>query len=633
VSVFPVVTGLYATVLAAMQVAAWLAMGSFAVPRMTRPIIALPVALLVGSATTAFLYAVFTLQGHVKMAIAVVAVVSIGALIVRIGWVITSVARVWNLIHFQTKPKWLAAGCGLVAVMYWIDAIVPPRDADVMRYHLAHIRQIILEGRWVALADYHYALPFGWSLNYLPFELLHIPEGAHLLNLGAWLIALLVIAALLRERGAPRASFLLLAFIALQPLVLKSATTAHADLYAVFVVLGIVLLLEDVSNATGAQMGLLGFVATVGAQSRYQLLGVTVCVFLVGVLLLIKRRIDIRMFSAAALGAVLGLLIASPFYVVNFLAFRNPFWPLLIPRFNGLELYASRVAENVNESLTGHLTMTELVRSARLLVTDQLAFPTPLLALASLASPLWSRDTTVRTLALFNAAFLCLWALVQPSLYPRFSILLVPPLLVGLGLSLRSISRIRVLNCLLCCGLIVGMIGFFVFDLYYSEDSARYVATGDSKTFHEATWFYPVYQWVNDSTPPQSRVLVIVRSGHSYYLDRAYRKADPFLSGYVDWEAVRRASDLTSVLDCARFDYVIYDATDWDGLIGGRNLDSALRNAISQRDLTMAKSFNVRLVTSRVRGEGVAATVWVLRRTANSPPDCARVRATQPFLD
>ena len=56
--------------------------------------------------------------------------------------------------------------------MYWLNAIVPPRDADVMRYHLAHVRQIARDGAWIAVPDFHYAIPFGWTLNFLPYEMM-----------------------------------------------------------------------------------------------------------------------------------------------------------------------------------------------------------------------------------------------------------------------------------------------------------------------------------------------------------------------------------------------------------------------------------------------------------------------------
>jgi len=503
-----------------------------------------------------------------------------------------------------------------------------------MRYHLAHIRQIIRDGRWVPLPEYTYALPFGWTINYLPFERLHLVESAHIVNLVLWLLALAIMAAVLKRKDAPLASYLLLLFVALHPLVIKSATTAHADLYAVFVVLAIVLFLIDLPAADGSEMVLLGFVSTIGAQSRYQLIGVSVVVFLIGVCYVVTKRTSVRLFGMAVAGAVMGLVVASPFYVVNYLSFRNPFWPLLVSKFNGLQLYANRVADNVNRSLTGAYNPREFLHSFSALLVDPIAFPIPVFGLLLLLAPLWSRDRAVRIACLFDGLFLLVWALVQPSLYSRFSMLLIPAIGIGLGLSWRAVSGRKSLNGLVSAGAALACAAFFVFDLHYSKDSARYVITGDDATYHEATWYYPVYQWVNKTTPQGSRFLVIVASGHSYYLDRSYRRADPFLSGYIDWDAVASDRELQDILACSHFDYVIYHLTAAAGQPGGANLDRVVHSATDHGLLTIEQAFELNLVTRRVSGEGIPASVWVLRRKERTePPNCASVKSRQPFLD
>lgn len=626
--------GIVSSVLGLIQIAAWLALGSFALPRSLDVLKGIVVAILIGSGVTGAVYAILTYSGHVDAAIALCAFVSLASLVLRVRWVVEATSAIWSELRPLLKSAWARAISLALCALYWVDSIVPPRDGDVMRYHLAHIRQIIRDGRWAPLPEYTYALPFGWTINYLPFERLHLVESAHILNLGLWLLALATMAAVFARKGASVASYLLLLFIALHPLVLKSATTAHADLYAVFVVLAIVLFLIDVPTASRSEMVLLGFVSTIGAQSRYQLLGVSVVVFLIGVWYMVTKRTSIRLFGMAVAGAVLGLIVASPFYVVNYLSFRNPFWPLLVAKINGLQLYADRVADNVNRSLTGAYNPREFLHSFSSLLVDPIAFPIPVFALVLLLAPLWSRDRAVRIACLFDGLFLLVWALVQPSLYPRFSMLLIPAIGIGLGLSWRSVSGRKSLNALISAGATLACAGFFVFDLHYSKDSARYVITGDEATYHEATWYYPVYQWVNGTTPPNSRFLVIVASGHSYYLDRSYRRADPFLSGYIDWDAVASDQDLQDILACSHFDYVIYHLAAAAGQPGGANLDRVVRSATDHGFLTIQRAFELNLVTRRVSGEGMPATLWVLRLTdPTNPPDCASVKSRQPFLD
>jgi hypothetical protein len=620
--------------LAIAQLAMWLAIGSFAIPNSLDRLVAVPSALLVGSGVTAAIYAILTYTGHVDAALVGCTSVGAGSLIMRAGWVRDAVTRTWlefAPIVGDIRSRVVVLG---LCVLYWLDSIVPPRDGDVMRYHLAHVRQIIRDGRWVPLPDYTYALPFGWTMNFLPFERLHLVEASHLANLGLWLLTLVVLGVLLRRKGAPFAAFILLLVVALQPLMLKSATTAHADLYSVFVVLAIVLFLLELPTLDTGQMMLLGFVSTIGAQSRYQLLGVSVVVLIIGLAHLAGKRISIKSFGAAMAGAALGLAVASPFYIVNYLAFKNPFWPLLVAKLNGLQLYADRVADNVNRSLSGPYSIVEYVHAFRTLMFDPVTFPIPILALLSVAAPLWSRDRVVRVSALFGGLFLLTWAVTQPSLYPRFSILLVPALVIGLGLSCRFFASRRIVNALICSGLLLAAGGFFAFDLFYSRDGVRYVVTGDEATYHQATWFYPVYKWVNETAPRGARFLVVVASGHSYYLDRNYRRADPFLSGYIDWDAVTSAQQLRDILSCSQFEYVIYNPAAAVGQLGGRNLDAAIHFSIDEGLLTIARRFDITLVTRRVNGEGEPATVLVLHRAFDgSVGACDQLKTIQPFLD
>ena len=633
-SVTPILIGVVSSLLGVLQLAMWLAIGSFAIPRNLDDLTAFPAALLVGSGATAAIYAILAYAGHVDAAILVNGTIGCISLVLRAHWLENAVKALW----FEFAPLMRNTASRVVGVtlclLYWADAIVPPRDGDVMRYHLAHVRQIIRDGRWAPLPDYTYALPFGWTINYLPFERLRLAEASHVLNLGLWLLALVVLATLLLRSNAPRAAFLLLLFVALHPLVLKSATTAHVDIYSVFVVLVVVLFLIQLTSLNMGQMILFGIVSTVGVQSRLQLIGVSVVVLFVGLGYLGMGRISMRLFGGAIAGAILGLILASPFYVVNYVAFANPFWPLLVAKLNGLQLYADRVADNVNRSLSGVYTVSGFLHSFRALLTDPITFPIPLLALLSLSSPIWSRDRAVRVSALFGGLFVFVWAVVQPALYSRFILVLVPSLVIALGLSWRKMNTKKALNALICWGLTLASAAFFAFDLYYSKDSLRYVVTGDDATYHEATWFYPVYRWVNETAPDDARFLVIVASGHSYYLDRSYRRADPFLSGYIDWDAVTSYQQLRDILGCSHFDYVIYHLGAGIGQRGGQNLDAAIRSSINHNILRIVQSFNVRLITRRVSSEGDAATVWVLRRTpADSTSRCELLKVTQPFLD
>jgi hypothetical protein len=221
-----------------------------------------------------------------------------------------------------------------------------------MRYHLAHIRQIIRDGRWETIPDYHYAFPFGWTINYLPFERLHFPEAAALVNVGLWLV---VVAGLLHvavtSKAAPAARLGIVALFA-HPFVVRTFASAMADAYAILVVFAIAALVLNLENLKGAGFVALGFVSWIGVQSRYQHIAwgiaasVVVAVFLV-------RSGGSKSLGKFAVGAAGALFLSAPFYLANARGLGNPFWPLLVKEVNGVSEYSSRVATAYTSAMTG----------------------------------------------------------------------------------------------------------------------------------------------------------------------------------------------------------------------------------------------------------------------------------------
>src|SRR5207249_2259222 len=134
-------------------------------------IISIPLSLLIGSALTAFMYAIFAATGHVQAGIAFGSVTVVVAVVLfrqRVFQMSRSLLTAYT--ELGSGRRWFLAPWTAALVLFWALAIIPPRDADVMRYHLAHIRQIDMENAWFPIPDWHYALPFGWTFNYLPFE-------------------------------------------------------------------------------------------------------------------------------------------------------------------------------------------------------------------------------------------------------------------------------------------------------------------------------------------------------------------------------------------------------------------------------------------------------------------------------
>jgi hypothetical protein len=614
----PLAIGLVATVLALVRITTWVAVGAWVTSREGEPV-AVPLGLVVGAAITGCCYALGALAGRLGLALGLDAAIAVVACMSNWRLTVQQLRDVQNqavdLCRAGPWTRWLSL---VWLVLAWLTAVAPPRDADVLRYHLAHVRQIVLEGRWARIPDTAYALPFGWSLTYLPFEELHTAIAAQMLNLAVWVIVLLAVSRRVRARASLILRLLLLA-LACQAMVFKAATTAHADAYVMLLTTVVALLLTPSAvPLTRRSAALLGFAAWVGAQSRYQALAIglaATATLLAAVGLGVVRP---RALLAAAGGAVAAAALAAPFYLTNLRWFGNPLWPLLASSHPAS--YADRIALVMAQRTSAPLALGWLPRGLYHLAIDITVFPIPWMVGAAMVAGWWTRRT--RLLAFFVTCYVLIWVLVEPSPYPRFIIYLVPlvPLLaadaVGRLASRRGARHRAVVGALgVGCGALAGFL------LVYSAPAVRYAVTGDRERYDRATWFAPVFRWANTATPATARFLVVVKSGGTYALERPYRRADPEGSAEIDWLAVQDARALVDRLRAAGFQYLMYEDRDWSLYPGGAQMARVVHDAMAEGLLRPVETFELQLVTSRLFDRSAATTVRVLRvPEATEPP-------------
>ena len=248
--------GLGASLLALVAASTWAAIGSlFRGATAPRDPLALPVALLIGSGVTAGALAVLTRAGIVIPGVAGVWAAGLAVLVARRRVVVEMVSTAIESFSKVLPDRALYWAGAPAAALLWLNAVAPPRDGDSMRYHLAHVRQIIQDGGWQSIADYHYALPFGWTLNYLPFELMHLPQAAQLLNASLLVVMLGSLLALLSERGVGPLWLAVVTALSAHPFVVRTFTGASADGYAIFVVFTVAAILLRADEARPGDAG------------------------------------------------------------------------------------------------------------------------------------------------------------------------------------------------------------------------------------------------------------------------------------------------------------------------------------------------------------------------------------------
>ena len=608
--------GLAALLLAALAALCAIAIGEPITRKVDNALLKLAAAMISGFGVVSFAVAA-TIWWSTALALVVQAVVSIGALAANHRGLLSLLRSAKAEAASAIGESRLVRGfLAIAAVLYGLDAIAPPRDGDVVRYHLAHIAQIIKDGSWHGIADYHYALPFGWTLNYLPFEAMGLPQGVHMLNALIIFVIVLIGLSVARRLSRPRAAVVVPLLFLLHPAVLKAGTTAFADAYTLLAILvATVLIGEWNRSAASPHLAFLaGFASWIGIQSRYQLIGFGVAATLGFLVSRPTSATIVRGLLSFALGAVAALTLASPFYLMNLHEFGNPVWPFFVAG-GANEPYVNVVGAAYQRSQTGEHSLRELFYGLRRLATYRDMIPIPFAVLFGIVIG-WIRfPRALRTTLIVTTAFVVLWMVAQPTLYGRFVLYFLPlamllwiEIMSGAGnggwklaIPAMSISAILLLSA----------------DIAYSADNLRFVATRDTPRFHRYTWYYPVYRWVNANTPRDARFAVIVWSGYSYYLDRQYRRADPWLAGEIDWNAIDGAEKLEKTLADRRIDFLIYDDRNWSFLNGGKNMTRAIHSAIESGALVPVRKFHERLYTSRLKGSYRESDVYVLRTRAS----------------
>jgi hypothetical protein len=591
------------------------AFGRALLRRRRAPWLTIPLAILAGAAALGVLYTILLWVGWRDAAIAADMAAMMLAVALRGRQTALEARRLFSpLLDLTRRNRWTVAVATAIAAIYLFDAAMPVREIDALRYHLAHIAQIDREGRWSSIAVAHYAFPFAWQTTFLPFVHFGLPEATQVVDLGVWLVAL---GAVVAQRGVQRigsAGALILAVVALSPVVVGTATTPNADAITLLSALVVALLLvgrtPDASGVGFGEATALGFAGWVAVGTRYQAVGIGIAATIVAVLWLAHSDRWVTLLGFIE-GAVLAWVLAAPFFLANAVWFGNPIWPL--HSVASPSDYAATVGHYYSTSWHGALTPGFVARSAAWLLVSPAAAPIPILLLAASCAAFLVRGSDAagsRRVALFSALFVICWVVAQPMLYPRFAIYLGGPALV-LALRHEPLFDRGALRRLTCSVLGVALFALGVYAIAGIVLDARTLSAGGREALRSGTWFHPAYEWINDSTPAGARILVITRSQETFYLDRFYRRADPGSSAEIDWPMLHGGAAFVSALRRRGFDYVLVDSVSQGGAPSGDNVGAAIADAARQGLLVERRRFPLTLSRSRFRRLGVPATLIV----------------------
>ncbi len=486
---------------------------------------------------------------------------------------IQEIGRFLKFYLFQDDrwTKWFILALGLFLIWLVLLAWTPPRSADAMRYHLAQLKDIVQNHGFVFRPYYHYNFPIYFSLLFLPVYMVFQGIGMKFAVLGYFLFSMIFILHLAArlELKHPRLLFFLIAFI---PLSYQEATIVTNDWTVIFyVVVGFSFLVDRTSPnrlfTTHMAFVSLGFALGV----KYLPI-----LFVPWFLLLAWEHLNTSAQKEQKVVYILTSLLTmgivmSPFYIRNFINTGNPFWPILQTIFTPEHDYLYQVTQRYSETMTGSRSLHELIGVAKRAVFSPM-IPCTIWLLGCWGVVVFPRN--VLKIGQGLLLFFVIWWVVSPKMYWRFSMYVMPVALIAGTLAYQSVMTKHYQWIKYIYMLLVGITISYGVGLgaYYSKGLLAYYIDRDLDKYHFATWYYPEYQLIHQELPADAHVLAIVLSGHTYYLDRNYLRADPHLSGLIDWQAIKSVEEFHDQLVKLKIDYVLYDKRDWGGYPGGANM-------------------------------------------------------------
>jgi len=499
-------------------------------------------------------------------------------------------------------------------LLYFASAYAPPRNGDAMRYHLAQVKDTVRHSGFVYRPYYHYNFPQYFHYLFTPVYMLVGGTGFQLSSFFYFFLVIFITLYLAFSTNQTKQLLLLAALIVFTPLCIRSASITGNDFATTFYcMLGLVIIM-DFKRDDKIRNLLLAFLSCGFALGcKYQVVLYMPIYILATIFVTRDRWHGYKKYVIPLFLATIPFMVASPFFIRNFYYTGDPVWPLLQDLFKVNQDYLYRITQGYNNILKGNISFGSLTKSVFTVVMPQKSWIFPFIWLLWLGY-YFVKSTSRWVYRTWVLLYLGFWFLLQPNMYPRFVIYIFPVIaIMSIGFYERFSKKSLLLGKLAYLMIALSIIFGMGFAIWYSLDSIEYQFTRDLKKYHEATWFYEQYQWINREVGDDGRILVIVNSGHTYYLDKDYIRADPWLTGTIDWMAIRNTEELKSVLQKLEIRYIFYHDMNWNKNPSEQKM-MRLIHELKEEDgtSTLLDEHNLKLITQRVLGRYCTTRAFLL---------------------
>lgn len=460
-----------------------------------------------------------------------------------------------NLCQHDKYRIVFIATTALLIIVLFLMAGTPPRHADAMRYHLAQLKDIVQNHGIVYRPYIHYQFPLSFSFAFLP--LYWLMGGVAIKFTVAVFFLLSQLATFSIGRAIGVRSLRLVFFILF--IIPISYSEAHEVLNSWIVVfsllIGILLLAQRPVIRGAIYPAFVAFGFALGV--KYQAILFLPWYIILGYPLIRGAKIQDQFLIIAKAG-VLTVFTLSPSYLSHAIHLGNPFWPLLIDYFPSVDPYFDEVLRNFikNRQPYGHSLSSLGYSTKQLFFFPQIPF---ILWPLAFVSAIFIRHTTLKPLIGLSSFFFTWWIL-SPSYLPRTGIFILPlvVLIVVAGFDYCRQHGISLFaHTYRFLGISFSMVAILFFG-YYSNFYLTYYLHQDKNRYHQFTWFYHSIQWLNEHLPSNARILTLLPTGQTYYIQREIFRAEPELTATIHWANLNNLAELEQLLNNLHIDYLFY---------------------------------------------------------------------------
>jgi len=515
----------------------------------------------------------------------------------------------------KNNNKILIVSFAILILWYIILSYLPARSGDAMRYHLAQMKDLYKQQGFVFRPYFHYNFPMLLQMTFFPIFFFFKDVGMKLVVLFHFAGSLLLSLEIAKNIHI-KSLWVIGIWLFLTPISFQEATIVTNDWILIFYILAGYRFLDKSLNYTKKNVVFYSFSAmfclSLALSTKYQAI-----LFLPWFLFLtyinVKKLFSLKetLFTITFSLIILGLL-SSPYYLRNFINTGSPFWPLLLDLFKCDKNYLYEVTQRYNNAMSGSHSLSGLYTTLKTALTNPFILSS--IWFLGLTSIILHPKKLFRIMSGF-VSFFFFWWLIEPKMYWRFSVYIMPFAIISAIYMLDSFREkkdILLFNITRIIILVTFLAGVYI-GVLYTKGFIPYIMHKNLNDYHQATWYYQEYQWLNTHLAKESKILVIVQSGHTYYLDHKYLRAEPQLSGFIDWNNINSLDQLLKQLKNLHITHIFFDTHNWSAYPGGNNMNKLIQQLEKSQYCTLQRKTDIALCTSRIRDHFQPTCVKLLK--------------------